>query len=174
MTSALSTSTTTVSSFDAQLAELILDNEDEQAKSDRLERDAARAAYISESQQQVDALHKAASDQLVGALVSSAFSVAAGACGVAGAGNDKSLWTTTGKALSTAAAPVKSVGDAIAADTNADAKNHEIRAEEAKWRLDDAASELDKTDKRGDKVLDTVQAIDSEQNSSTTSIIGRI
>jgi len=183
--------------FVGELAVLLLENEETQAQTSRLQRDAARESYLDQGQQQVDALHAAASASRSGALLSASLSIAGGACQIAGASfqfqadvgpsqgacigevaADQRAATILGSLGSTSsklADPLKSiVGDSVAEDYQARAKQHEMLAAQAQWQASDASSEMDKASQRADKELDLVREIQSEQNSATNAVIGRI
>jgi hypothetical protein len=200
MTSAITGSV--VTSFAADLAELLLNVESAQSDSATLTRDAARQDLLAEAQHQVDALHAAADDARNGAWVSAALATVGSACqmisaintydadmgasklcalgprttaDIAEATKSASLWAATGKVLNELAAPVKTLlGDAPAADDNARAKYFETLVDKAQWVASDASSELDKVAKLGDKVLDLLQGINQDQNSSNSALINRI
>lgn len=82
--------TITVSSTDAvgftgHLAELLLQNDQNQSESARLQRDAARTSYLDAVQSQVNDLNAAANATMSAAFVSAAFSITGGACEIGGA-----------------------------------------------------------------------------------------
>ena len=192
MTQAISS--TNVTSFATELAALLIQNETTQSDADRSKRDAARATFLQDSQNQVDALHAAADATEQGALVGAAFSVAAGACSIGAAsykfdaetdGCDKiaaasdsesasdlgtlgSTYSALGKLEETC------VGQAQSAHDQASAKRFETLAAEAKWQADDATTEVNKTDTLGAKILDIVQSLNQDQSSATNAVIGRI
>ncbi|HEY0465057.1 MAG TPA: hypothetical protein VGC79_12645, partial [Polyangiaceae bacterium] len=73
------------------------------------------------------------------------------------------------------AAPLKSlVGDSTAELFQAEAKRFETLTEQAKWEAGDASASIDQAERRGDKVLDVLQGIQNDTNSSASAIIGRI
>ncbi len=185
-----------VSGFAAELAALQLENEQNQAQTSRMQRDAAREAYLDQAQQQVDALHAAADATLSGAFISASLTIAGGACQIVGASLeikpnvDLKGPCVTDLAANTRAAtilgdvgsnslkladPLKAiVGDSTAAHRQADAKQHETLAAQAQWRVSDASAEIDRADKRAARVLETVQEIQRDQNSATNALIARI
>jgi len=69
-----------VTSFAAELAELLIRTESVQSDSAREQRDAARTEYLREAENQVRALHQAADDTRNGALVSAAMIVTSSGC----------------------------------------------------------------------------------------------
>jgi len=71
--------------FTSELAELLLQNDENQSESAHLQREAARTSYLEDVQSQVNALNAAADATLSAAFVSAAFSVAGGACEIGGA-----------------------------------------------------------------------------------------
>jgi hypothetical protein len=191
MTQAITASAAT--DFVAQLAELLLETESVQSDSAREQRDAARTDLLHEAENQVKVLHEAADDLRNGAWASAALSVASSACSIVGSveqfkadsalsrrcgAADQALatrWNASGSALGKLSDPTKTlVGDAPAADANANAKLHETLAEKAKWVSGDASDEIEKAAKLSDKILDLVQGINQDQNSANTTLIGRI
>jgi len=188
--------------FASELAELLIQTESAQSDSAQLQRDAARKDFLENAQHQVDALHEAANDIRTGAFVSAAFTVAGAACSIAGAvdqykadmGSSKlcawgpkttpdiashtelaNILGSTGKGLDALGGAMKTfVGDAAAADDNAKAKYFETQAEKSKWLASDASTEIDKVAQLGDKILDTLQGINQDQNSANNALIGRI
>jgi hypothetical protein len=189
-------STSSVTGFASELAALLIENEASQADADRAQRDAARGAFLHDAEQQVNALHAAADATEAGALLSGTLAVAGGACEVgasiakfdadsASLAGDKasavsdartaSILQSLGKTSSQLAAPAKAIiGDAAADDDRAQAKQFETLAEQAKWQAGDASTELDHTDKLGDKILDIVQSLQQAQAAATNAVIGRI
>ncbi|HTA92163.1 MAG TPA: hypothetical protein VK745_21435 [Polyangiaceae bacterium] len=187
-------SSTNVTSFATELAALLIQNETMQSDADRTTRDTARATFLQDSQNQVDALHAAADATEQGALVGAAFSVAAGACSIGAAsykfdaetdGCDKiaaasdsesasdlgtlgSTYSALGKLEETC------VGQAQSEHDHASAKRFETLAAQAKWQADDAATEVNKTATLGGKILDIVQSLNQDQSSATNAVIGRI
>ena len=187
-------SSTNVTSFATELAALLIQNETMQSDADRTTRDTARATFLQDSQNQVDALHAAADATEQGALVGAAFSVAAGACSIGAAsykfdaetdGCDKiaaasdsesasdlgtlgSTYSALGKLEETCVGQVQSEHD------QASAKRFETLAAQAKWQADDAATEVNKTATLGGKILDIVQSLNQDQSSATNAVIGRI
>ena len=189
-------------SFASELAELLIQTESAQSDSANLQRDAARKDFLENAQHQVDALHEAADDVRSGAFVSAAFTVAGAACSVASAfdqfeadkgtaalcangpkttleiaGNTKwaNIFGATGKGLDTLGGAMKTfVGDAAVDDDNAKAKYFETQTEKAKWLAGDAGTEIDKVAQLGNKILDTLQGINQDQNSANNALIGRI
>ena len=195
MTQAISSAN--VSDFAGELAALLIENDANQAETSRMQRYAARKSYLDQSQQQVDALHAAASAMSAGALVSASLTVAGGACQIAaaslqfeadvGPAHGSSLTdvaadrrTATilgdiGSASSKLADPLRTfIGDSTAAHHQADAKQHEMLAAQAQWEASDASSTIDKASKRSDALLDTLQGIQRDQNAANNAIIGRI
>jgi hypothetical protein len=188
--------------FASELAELLIQTESAQSDAANLQRDAARKDFLENAQHQVDALHAAADDVRSGAFVSAAFTVAGAACSVASAidqfaadsdsatlcakgpkttpaiaNNTKwaNIFSATGKGLDSLGGAMKTfVGDAAAADANANAKYFETQGEKAKWLEGDASTEIDKVARLGDKILDTLQGINQDQNSANNALIGRI
>jgi hypothetical protein len=200
-----------VSSFSSELAALLIENESTQAESAHQDRTAAREMFLDQAQQQVDALHAAASAVMTGALVSAAFTtVSAGftigaACAsysadmkqaeakslgdspcfaskvhdlskaAAAASENAGFLAAAGKGFGELAAPAKAfAGDSVSADFQAEAKRHETLAEQAKWQASDASSAIDKAEKQTDKVIDFLQGMQRDDNSSASAIIGRI
>jgi len=193
MTQAISGSS--VTSFAAQLAELLIQNETVQAEADRSQRDAARAAYLSNAQAQVEALHAAADATEIGALAGAAFSIAGGACAIgaaeckfdaqttarsdtltiAGHTREANYLQSASKGFCDLAGPAKAlIGDGPAEHGKAEAKRFETLAEQQKWQASDASTEIDKTNRLGDKLLDLVQSLNQAQDSATNAVIGRI
>ncbi|HEX3849771.1 MAG TPA: hypothetical protein VHW01_02325 [Polyangiaceae bacterium] len=192
----------TAVSFASELAELLIQTESAQSDSANLQRDAARKDFLENAQHQVDALHEAAADVRTGAFVSAAFTVAGAACSIGSAFDQYSaddassklcafgpkttpeiasdtkwanIFGATGKGLDTLGGAMKTfVGDAAVDDDNAKAKYFETQVEKAKWLEGDASTELDKVAKLGDKILDTLQGINQDQNSANNALIGRI
>src|SRR5437763_1566622 len=82
MTQAITASS--VTSFAAELAELLIETETVQSDSARQQRDAARTDFLHEAENQVKALHDAANDLRTGAWASAALSVASSACSIVG------------------------------------------------------------------------------------------
>lgn len=188
--------------FVSELAELLIQTESAQSDSADLQRDAARKDFLENAQHQVDALHEAADDVRTGAFVSAAFTVAGAACSIGSAidqyGADKGSATlcangpkttpeianntkwanilgSTGKGLDALGGAMKTfVGDAASADANAKAKYFETQGEKAKWLASDASTEIDKVAQLGDKLLDTLQGINQDQNAANNALIGRI
>ena len=179
--------------FASELAELLLETETVQADSAHEQRDAARADFLHEAEAQVKALHEAADDMRSGAWASAAMTVASSACSIVGAveqfkadtaltrhcgAADQLLankWSAMGKGLESLTAPTKTlVGDAPAADANANAKRFETLAEQAKWVSGDASDEIQKAAQLGDKILALLQGINQDQNSANNALIGRI
>ncbi len=199
MTQAISA--TSATGFAAELAELLIQTESVQSDSARQQRDAARADFLHEAENQVKALHEAADDIRTGAWANAAMAVASSACMVVSAVEkyDADMatsklcpsarltpeiahetafakgWAAAGTALSDLMAPTKALaGDAPAADANANAKLFETLAEKAKWVSSDASDEIAKAAKLGDKILDLLQGINQDQNSANNALIGRI
>jgi hypothetical protein len=191
MTQAISASSAT--GFAAELAELLIQTEAVQYDSAREQRDAARTDFLHEAENQVKALHEAADDMRTGTWASAAMSVASSACSVVGsveqfnadtAGSRScgaadhllaSKWNAIGGALASLTTPTKAlVGDAPAADANANAKLFETLAEKAKWLSGDASTEIDQVSRLGDKILDVLQGINQDQSSANNALIGRI
>ena len=190
MTQAISGS---ITSFAAELAELLIQTESVQSDSARQQRDAARSEFLHEAENQVKALHQAADDMRTGAWASAAMTVASSACSIVSSveqfkadsalskhcgAADQSLasqWGAIGKGLDSLSVPSKALtGDAPAADANANAKLFETLAEKAKWASGDASDEIETAAKLGDKVLDLLQGIDQAQDSANNALIGRI
>ena len=73
-------STTSVTGFATELAELMIQNETTQSDANHTEQTAARTAFLADAQHQVDALHDAASATRLGAFVNAAMTVAGGLC----------------------------------------------------------------------------------------------
>ena len=198
MTQAISAASAT--GFAAELAELLLQTESVQTDAAREQRDAARTDFLHEAENQVKALHDAADDVRNGAWASAAFSVASSACMIASSvqkydadmasakpckdldlatiAKDKNLsneWGAIGAGLGKLAEPMKAlIGDAPAADANANAKLFETLAEKAKWVSGDASDEIQTAAKLGDKILDLLQGINQDQSSANNALIGRI
>jgi hypothetical protein len=195
MTQAISSAN--VSGFAGQLAVLMLENEANQAQTSRMQRDAARETHLQQAEQQIAALHDAADAMSAGACISASLTIAGGACQIGAASfqfeadvgasggasatevaSDKRAATILGDlggASLKLADPLKVVvGDSSAEHHRADAKQHELLAEQAEWRASDASSAIDKADRRAGKMLDLVQEIQRDQNSATNAIIGRI
>jgi hypothetical protein len=188
--------------FASELAELLIQNESAQSDSAQLQRDAARKDFLDNAQHQVDALHEAADDVRTGAFVSAAFTMASSACSIASAvdqyeadiGSSKlcalgpkttadiasntenaNTWSAIAKGLDGFGSAEKMyVGDAAVDDDNAKAKYFETQGEKAKWLAGDASTELDKVAQLGNKILDTLQGINQDQNSANNALIGRI
>jgi hypothetical protein len=188
--------------FASELAELLMQTETAQSDSAQLQRDAARKDFLENAQHQIDALHEAANDTRTGAFVSAAFTVASSACSVASAVDqydadmgssklcalgpkitadiasdtrDANTWNTIAKGLDGFGSAEKTyIGDAAVTDDNAKAKYFETQAEKAKWLEGDASTEIDKVARLGDKILDTIQGINQDQNSANNALIGRI
>ncbi len=188
--------------FVSELAELLIQTESAQSDSADLQRDAARKDFLENAQHQVDALHEAADDVRTGAFVSAAFTVAGAACSIGSAFDqydaDKgsaalcangpkttlqiasdtkwaNIFGATGKGLDGLGGAEKTfIGDAAVADDNAKAKYFETLSEKAKWLEGDASTELDKVARLGDKILDTLQGINQDQNAANNALIGRI
>jgi len=177
-------STTSVSSFATELAELVIQNETTQSDADRATRDAARAAYLEDAQHQVDALHAAADAMETGAFISAAFSIAGSACSfsatvekfdVDGCASKTAQLENSSKLCGELAPIAKTVtGDTPQKHLEADAKRFETLAERAKWQASDASSEIDKAYQLGAKLLDIVQSLNQAQDSATNAVIGRI
>ena len=182
------TSTGSVTSFATEIAELLIQNETTQSDADRVQRDAARVAYLQDAQNQVDALHAAANAVEEGALLGATFSIASSGCSI-GATVDKfdsddgsscdtvesGILSSLGKGCSDVAPLVKGLcGDAPQKHEEANAKHFETLAEQAKWQASDAGTEIDKADKLGDKILDIVQSLNQAQDSAANAVIGRI
>lgn len=184
-------------SIASELAVLLIENESAQADSAQQDRSAARQCFLNEAQKQVDALRDAASATMTGALLGGSMTIAGGAlqiraaCFQYGADMGKatgapakeiasnelnaSVRHDLGDMYSKLAEPGKAlVGDSTAANHQADAKRHETLAEQARSQADDARTAIDKAEKRGDKVLDLLQDIQQDEQSSTKAIIGRI
>jgi hypothetical protein len=184
-------------SLAGELAELLLAHESVQADSAKQERDAAREAFLTNSQRQVDSLHQAASATMSGAFIGASLTVAGGAFSIGAASfqyqadvgkaaNDcsseiannqlsASILGDLGQISSKLADPTKAfLGDSTAAHFQAEAKRQETLAEQAKWQAGDASTAVDKADKRGDKILESLQGTQQNENSSATAIIGRI
>jgi len=178
----------------SELAELMIQNETNQEDSERLARDAARNAFLDNSNQQVAALNAAADASARGALFGAAFTIAGAACGI-GADVDSFDAETVDKGTSQAC--IDSFDASILRDTDkvfsglsqyasqlgggtesahdtAEAKRFETRATAAKWQADDASASIDKADKLRDKIMDIVQGINQDQTSANNAIIGRI
>jgi hypothetical protein len=195
MTQAISSAA--FASLAGEFAVLVVDHESVQAESAARERDAAREAFLSDAQKQVEALHDAANATMQGALIGASMTIAGGAlqmsaasfqyevsmgkahgdCATAIASNqlNATVRADLGEMFAKLAEPSKAlVGDSTAARFQAEAKRHETLAEQAKWQADDARAALDKDDKRGDKTLDVLQGMHQDDNSSAKSIIGRI
>ena len=188
-------STTSVTSFATELAELLINNEAVQSDADRTTRDAARETFLKDTQAQVDALHAAASAAENGAMWSAAFTIAGAGCSIAVADlkfdaatakpcdsttiaadvKDANILDSISAGFSKLAPTADSVGGGRASDDDkADAKRLETLAEQAKWQASDASTEIDKTDKLGAKILDLVQSLNQAQDSATNAVIGRI
>jgi hypothetical protein len=193
MTQAIST--TGVTSFATQFAELEIENETAQSDADRAARDAARSTFLQDSQNQVDALRSAATAMETGALAGAGLSIAGEACAIGATAERYDANTTdpcdkltiasdtanagylqdASKILNDLAAPAKTIiGDVPQKECEADAKQFETSAAQAKWQADDASTSLDKIDKQGNKILDLVQSLNQAQDSATNAVIGRI
>ena len=165
------------SGFASELAVLLIENETNQSETSRMQRDAARQEVLNQAAEQVAALHDAADATMYGAVVGAAFSVAGGAFQIGAATSDSCKAKVLGAIANTSdrlAAPADALGKGTAERYQAEAKRHETFAEQAKWQSSDASTSIDKADKQGDKVLDLLQGIQRDQNSSNNSIIGRI
>jgi hypothetical protein len=176
MTQAISSYSPTT--FAGELAALSVENETQQTETDRLQRDAAREAFVADSAKEVAAMHAAADATATGAWASAGFSVAGGALAfvaTATSGSTSCDLTASSKVAQDLAAPANAVlGERAAGHEKANAKEAETMAEQDKWRLSDASSEIDKTSQQGGKILDAVQSIIQQQNSATVSLINRI
>ncbi|HEY4105304.1 MAG TPA: hypothetical protein VGM44_15510 [Polyangiaceae bacterium] len=191
MTTPISTANTT--DFASEIAALMVQNETTQEDSDRLTRDAARNAFLQNSQKQVDELHAAAAATETGALVGAAFSIAGAGCSIGAASYsydaetvdagtlasrdkfDASVLQAAGSGFSgLSGQAVKIAGGRAADDDAAEAKRCEALAAESKWQADDASTAIDKADKTGDKIMDIVQSLNQDQNQANNAIIGRI
>lgn len=84
------------------------------------------------------------------------------------------VWNALGKASSGLAQPTAATGQSIAERDQAAAKRYEAAGAEAQWEASDASSAIDKASKHGDTLLDTLQAIQRDQNAANNAIIGRI
>jgi hypothetical protein len=188
--------------FATELAELLIQTESAQSDSAQLQRDAARKDFLENAQHQVDALHAAANDVRSGAFVSAAFTVAGAACSIGSAVDQYSadmdsstlcaygpkttpaiasdtkeanILGATSKGLDALGGAAKTfLGDAASADDSAKAKYFETLGEKAKWLEGDASTELDKVARLGEKILDTLQGINQDQNAANNALIGRI
>ncbi|MEI9954017.1 MAG: hypothetical protein WDO74_34825 [Pseudomonadota bacterium] len=189
-------SSANVSGFAAELAALLIENDANQAESSRIQRDLARASYLEQAQQQVNELHAAADAMSKGALLSASLTIAGGACQIGAASyqfkadigpakgsclaevatnkRTASVLGAIGNASSTLADPLKTIiGDSTAERHRAEAKRHETLAAQAQWQASDASTELDRSNRRADKLLDSVQEIQRD-NSATNALIGRL
>ncbi|HWZ92043.1 MAG TPA: hypothetical protein VNW92_24430 [Polyangiaceae bacterium] len=188
-------STTSVTSFATELAELLINNETVQSDADRTTRDAARETFLKDAQAQVDALHAAASATENGAMWSAAFTIAGAGCSIAAADlkfdaattkpcdtaaiaadiKDANILDSMSTGFSKLAPTADSMGGGRAADDDkVDAKHFETLAQQAQWQASDASTEIDKADKLGAKILDIVQSLNQAQDSATNAVIGRI
>jgi hypothetical protein len=195
MTQAISSANST--SFAGELAAMLIEKESTQADSAKQQRDAARESFLEHAQQQVDALHDAADATMTGAFIGASMSIAGGVCQMGAASfqydadvgkayrgcplqvaSDQFHSNVLGdlaEVSSKLADPTKAlVGDSTAARFQAEAKRSETLGEQAQWQADDASSAIDKAERRGDKVLDVLQGIQQNENSSTSALIGRI
>ncbi|HEX3773638.1 MAG TPA: hypothetical protein VHV51_04185 [Polyangiaceae bacterium] len=192
MTTSISTSSTT--GFASEIAALIIQTETTQEDSDRLARDAARNAFLTDAQKQVDELHAGAAAGEAGALAGAAFSIAGAACNMGAAVDsydadtvdsqssakfsdqlDAKELQTAGSAFTSLSGVASQVaGGRESGDDAAEAKRYEALQAQDKWQADDASSEIDKADKLGDKIMDIVQSLDQDQNQANNAIIGRI
>lgn len=184
-------------SFAAELAALLIENETTQAESASQSRESARESYLANVNEQVAELRDAASATLTGALVGAGFSVANGACQI-GAANyqykadvarangecgkavaqlqlDASQRSAGGKLFGELGAATKTIAfDTAAGMHQAQAKVEESQAEQANWHASDASTSIDKADKAIDKYLDLLQGIQRDQSGANNAIIGRI
>lgn len=188
-------SATSVTSFATELAELLIQNETVQSDADRTTRDAARNTYLKDAQEQENALHAAAAATESGALMGAAFNIAgdglamgaaydrfdastanpSDSAKIAADTRDASVLQGLGASFKDLSGVANSVGGGRQAeDDRADAKRFETQAEQAKWQASDATTEIDKTDKLGDKILDIVQSLNQAQDSAANAVIGRI
>ena len=176
-----------------ELAVLLIDTEDSQEKSAKLDRDAARQSSLTDARHQVDALREAASDIANGALAGAALTIGGGLCEGVSAGykfdadtsscrtetaslrEASSNWGAFGN-VSDRLAPQATtlLGTAPAEHDKATAKQFETAAEQARWQAGDASTAIDKAEKQSDKVISLLQSIQGDQNSATNAIIGRI
>ena len=184
-------------SFSAELAALLIENESNHAESQALAREAARNGYMENVKQQVTELHKAADSAMTGAFVQAGAAVASGAaqfgaanyqykadvakadgaCGktVAHLQLESSQRSAGAKVFSEIGAAGKAiVFDRAAAYHQADAKLEESQAEQAKWQAGDASASIDKANKAVDKYLDLLQGIQRDEHGANNAIIGRI
>ena len=65
-------------------------------------------------------------------------------------------------------------GQSIAARDQAAAKRWESAGTQAQWQASDASTTIDKANKQGDTLLDTLQGLQRDQNAANNAIIGRI
>ncbi|HYP77046.1 MAG TPA: hypothetical protein VER12_13855 [Polyangiaceae bacterium] len=79
-----------------------------------------------------------------------------------------------GKASGALAQPTNVIGQSIAEHHQAAAKRSETAAAQSQWEATDANTAIDKASKQSDAILDTLQAIQRDQNASNNAIIGRI
>lgn len=84
------------------------------------------------------------------------------------------IWNAVGTTASELAKPTTMIGESMAGHDQAAAKRWEAAGAEAQWEASDANTEIDKAGKRSDGTLDTLQGIQSDQNSANNAIIGRI
>ena len=189
-------STGDAATFAAEFAMLVMNTDESRSESDRLEREAARASYLENSQHQVDALHAAADATATGAFVGAAFTIGSGALAIEAAGSqydadvaksagDCALQSASQYDANTLSAGAKLfsalgdsgkaiIGESASQDLQADAKHYETLAAQAQWEASDASSDMDQVEKRSDKALDTLQSIQRDQSAANNAIIGRI
>ncbi len=174
MTQAISSAN--VSGFSAELAVLVIENDEQQSQSAQVQRDAARQSYLDQAEQQVAALHAAANATSNGAFLSASLTIAGGACqiGAASFQFEADVGSARGSCLSEVAAdkqtatvlgdlgsasnkladPLKIlIGDSSAGHDQAEAKRHETQAAQANWQASDASAEIEKANQRADKAL---------------------
>jgi hypothetical protein len=183
--------------YAGELAALVLENEQNQSESARAQRDAARQSYLDQAEQQVEALHAAASASCAGALVGASLTMASGALEIGAASYqfDAAVGTAKGASVtelatdkrtatilgdlgdvsSKLAGPLQTlIGDSTAGHYQAEAKRHETLAAQAQWQASDASAEIEKANKQADKMLDLAQEIQRDQNAATNALINRI
>lgn len=184
-------------SLASEIAVMLIENEAHHAQTGQADRDAARERFLSDSEAQVKALHAAATATMYGALVGASLTAIGGACQIASATYDydakvgpldgacaknvaeahenAAIYSALGKTSSELGPLLKGfVFDSTAGDRQADAKEAETRAEQARWQAQDASAEIDKAERQSNKVLDALQSFSQTQNTANTAIIGRI
>jgi hypothetical protein len=178
-TPALGLLDSSVTSVTGQLAVLLLESDQNQQDSERQARDAARAECLAAGAREVQAMHEAADAIESGALVSALFTSAGGALQIGAAFSDSRVEAktldTSGGLLRDFAKPANAIiGESSAEHHKATAKEYEMAAEQARWAASDAQSNLDRSNRNSDKILDVVSSIQDQQHAATNALIGRI